>query len=202
MRFCAWILIYVWDVSALSRLATDHHTASHHPFFLSFPAHPLNKTQLNRGGILFDFEKHAIAFGWMYFFLIFIDRWITILSGRGVFVFFADNVISSDYTFGVGWATIFLLVSAGTFELNLANITAAGRTPDTARLGVHDRAELAKKRTIEKKSSYRTELRRFVSTLAAIFTLTTAFVLGLSFSMGPTALVFYACGVVGYACIE
>lgn len=70
----------------------------------------------------------------MYFFLIFIDRWVTVFSGNGIFVFIADAAIGQDYTFGVGWATVFMLLSAGTFELNLASISYAESHWDSARL--------------------------------------------------------------------
>ena len=157
--------------------------------------------QLNRGGILFNFEKHAAVFGWMYFFLIFIDRWITALSGNGIFVFFADRVISADYTFGVGWATIFMLLSAGTFEINLASISFAERAWDSARLGLYDKEGLVKARRLQKRLFYRAELMRFMSVVLVIFAITSAFVLALSVDMDVDSLIFYAIGVAGYVCV-
>jgi hypothetical protein len=154
--------------------------------------------KINRGGLLFDFEKHAIAFGWMYFFLIFIDRWVTVFTGNGIFVFIADGIISADYTFGIGWATIFMLLCAGTFELNLASISYAETSWESARLGLYDKEGLVNQRRRQKSRFYRAEFLRFLSAVLLVFAITSACVLALGANKTTNAFIFYAVGCFGY----
>eukprot|EP00124_Ichthyophonus_hoferi_P002376 Ihof_evm5s159 gene=Ihof_evmTU5s159 len=157
--------------------------------------------KLNRGGLLFAFEAQAIAFGWMYFFLIFIDRWVTLFSGNGIFVVL-PGAVSVSYSFGLGWATIFMLLSAGTFELNLASISYTEASWNSARLGLHDKEGLLNARKRQKSDFYYNELKRFIGALLIVFIITSGCIIGLGLVRGlpnlGEAVKFYLIATSGY----
>eukprot|EP01134_Creolimax_fragrantissima_P007686 CFRG7686T1 len=154
--------------------------------------------KINRGGLLYDFEGQAMLFGWMYFFLIFIDRWTSLMTGNGIFVFIADSVQGADYSFGIGWATVYMLLSAGTFELNLSSISIAERSWLSVRLGADKAENLMQSRKDQKQRFYRAELGRFFTAIVLVFCVTTAFMIALSSDKGNDAYMFYGIGVASY----
>ncbi|KAJ3039974.1 hypothetical protein HK097_002687, partial [Rhizophlyctis rosea] len=81
----------------------------------------------NRGDILFKNEIPAITFGFLYFVMIFADRWsILFVTGRAV-SFFPTDKIGSQYMYGGLTGVIYLLLSSGLLELTLARFYAAHR---------------------------------------------------------------------------
>ncbi|KNC84851.1 hypothetical protein SARC_02933 [Sphaeroforma arctica JP610] len=155
--------------------------------------------KLNRGGLLYDFEGQAILFGWMYFFMIFIDRWCSIFTGNGIFVFIADSAIGIEYSYGIGWATVYMLLSAGTFELNLSSISIAERSWLSVRLGAEKAEQLVESRKAQKHRFYRAELARFFTAISIVCCITTAFMIVLKPSKGIDAYKYYGIGVLSYS---
>ncbi|KAJ3052149.1 hypothetical protein HK097_006821 [Rhizophlyctis rosea] len=80
--------------------------------------------KLNRGDILFDNELPAIAFGFLYFVMIFGDRWtVLFVTGRAV-TFFPSSDVGSDYLYGALASLLYLLLSSGLLELTLSSFYA------------------------------------------------------------------------------
>ncbi|KAI9008050.1 hypothetical protein BC832DRAFT_404418 [Gaertneriomyces semiglobifer] len=76
--------------------------------------------KMNRGGILFDNEFPAICFGFLYFILLFVDKWtVLFVTGRAV-MFLRNDVIGASNTDSLLGATVFLLLTSGVLELTLA----------------------------------------------------------------------------------
>ncbi|KAJ3039736.1 hypothetical protein HDV00_011968 [Rhizophlyctis rosea] len=83
--------------------------------------------KMNRGDILFANEWPAITFGFLYFVLIFADRWsILLVSGKAV-SFFPTEQISDEYMYGGLTSVIFLLLASGLLELTLTRFYTAHR---------------------------------------------------------------------------
>ena len=63
-----------------------------------------------RPGLLFQFEAPEMAYGWLYFIFIFVDRLAYLFSGEGVFLFGTDN--RSSYSRGMGYvkSLLYMLV--------------------------------------------------------------------------------------------
>ena len=81
----------------------------------------------NRGDILFQNEIPAITFGFLYFVMIFADRWsILFVTGRAV-SFFPTDKIGSQYMYGGLTGVIYLLLSSGLLELTLTRFYTAHR---------------------------------------------------------------------------
>ncbi|KAJ3197292.1 hypothetical protein HK101_004773 [Irineochytrium annulatum] len=81
-----------------------------------------NVEKLNRGDILFDFESPAIIFGFMYFMVIFIDKWSLWIATGSAALFLPNATLGEEYTTGVLFGTLYLLFSSGLLELTLSNM--------------------------------------------------------------------------------
>ncbi|KAJ3038934.1 hypothetical protein HDV00_012764 [Rhizophlyctis rosea] len=80
--------------------------------------------KLNRGDILFDNELPAIAFGFLYFVMIFGDRWtVLFVTGRAV-TFFPSSEVGQDYLYGALGGLLYLLLASGLLELTLSSFYA------------------------------------------------------------------------------
>ncbi|KAI8822405.1 uncharacterized protein EV422DRAFT_397445 [Fimicolochytrium jonesii] len=140
--------------------------------------------KLNRGGILFDNEISAIIFGFLYFLMIFSDRWsVLIATGRPLFLLVSTGA-QKDYVQGVIGGTVFLLTASGLLELALSSIFAGHKDMKTVPLGSTKgpmEILLGQRRALQ--SIYATEARRFVMGMFGIWAVISGIMAAVAFSM-------------------
>ncbi|KAJ3218702.1 hypothetical protein HDU67_004484 [Dinochytrium kinnereticum] len=156
-----------------------------------------NVEKLNRGDILFDFESPAIVFGFLYFIIIFVDKWCLLIVTGQAALFLPTSAISRSYVAGVLYGTIFLLIASGILELTLGFMYEKQK-------GIIQQS-LSHAKSMEKmvedhwtsiRKIYRGELNRFLGFTLLIFVIITIPVV--AFNRDSTTLIVYAATSFGY----
>eukprot|EP00127_Corallochytrium_limacisporum_P003734 Clim_evm66s152 gene=Clim_evmTU66s152 len=155
--------------------------------------------KLGRGGVLAHFEADAILYGAMYFVMIFLDRWSTLLTGYGTSFFLPSN-LGSDYAIGLGWATVYMLTVASLFEINLVRITFGELQFEQGRLFPGSNgSKMINFMKRQKSALYWRELATFLTTITLSFVFTSIFIVAIHiYNVTGDAFRFYIIGCVGY----
>ncbi|KAJ1551798.1 hypothetical protein HK096_006822 [Nowakowskiella sp. JEL0078] len=124
----------------------------------------------NRGDLLFDLEIPAIIFGFLYFMIIFLDKWsVLIISGRATF--FLSAFLGDSYIAGTIWATVFMLLASGFLEISLGHIFSYNNNlppPRLAESGSHAMLEESRK---SESVVYKRELLFFLRSILLVWIL-------------------------------
>ncbi|KAJ3095131.1 hypothetical protein HDU97_007244 [Phlyctochytrium planicorne] len=156
-----------------------------------------NVEKLNRGDILFDFESPAIAFGFLYFIIIFVDKWCLLFVTGKAALFLPTEDISKGYVAGVLYGTIFLLIASGILELTLSFMYDKQKGIIQKSLSqVKSMDKMVEDHWFNLRSIYKGELRRFLLFTLAIFLIVTAPVV--IFNRDQNTLMVYAATSFGY----
>ncbi|KAJ3129659.1 hypothetical protein HK100_008491 [Physocladia obscura] len=149
--------------------------------------------KLNRGALLFQLEAPAIIFGFLYFIIAFIDKWVIVIATGKVGVFIA-NV--SNLNLGITFATIFLLLSAGFLELTISSCSERINRFKYANMStVNKPLDLVVQYQTFTDSLYRTEAQRFAARSFAVFLVVTA-IMTVSYGLqDATHSVFWLYGI-------
>jgi len=129
----------------------------------------LQVEKINRGDLLFDFERVVIYFGIFYFIFIFIDKWsLLILEGKPYLFFPKDSKTSDAIRFnecinGSLYATLFMLICSGFLELTLSHILAnRNNKNNNYRLGWFTSKEMMSQYKKDDIYVYKHELIKFI----------------------------------------
>ncbi|KAJ3029686.1 UNVERIFIED_CONTAM: hypothetical protein HDU68_011402 [Siphonaria sp. JEL0065] len=121
--------------------------------------------KLNRGALLFQLESPAIVFGFLYFVIIFIDKFAALIATGTVSI-----NISNLSTEGIAFATIYLLLASGFLELTiLACSERINQFKYSSAASVENPQSLISQYQEYTDNIYRTELKKFA--LRAFFIL-------------------------------
>ncbi|KAL6600676.1 hypothetical protein LY90DRAFT_233293 [Neocallimastix californiae] len=124
--------------------------------------------KINRGDLLFDFERVVIYFGVFYFIYIFIDKWsLFILEGKP-YLFLPENLKSrtdipfKEYLNGSLYATLFMLICSGFLELTLSHVLMSKNKEKNSRLGWFTAKEIINQYKADNIYTYKSELIKFL----------------------------------------
>ncbi|KAJ3415126.1 hypothetical protein HDV05_005534 [Chytridiales sp. JEL 0842] len=152
--------------------------------------------KLNRGVLLFELESPAIVFGFIYFIIIFLDKWAMLIATRTLS---NNSPISLQYNQGLSLGTVFLLIAAGFLELTLQNCTAKMKTFKYKSIAdVEDPKILLKEYMEFLASIYKSELKLLALRSLGVFVITTAATLGIGWN-DETRVVYIVYGLSVFA---
>ncbi|KAJ3318371.1 hypothetical protein HDU76_000851 [Blyttiomyces sp. JEL0837] len=150
--------------------------------------------KLNRGALLFNMEAPAIVFGFLYFIIIFMDKWALLIANQTLRSFL-PNV--DHFNRGITFATIFLLASSGFLELSLHSCSAQMKRFKFRTLSsVDNPVKLVQEYQIFITSIYKKELLQITLNACGVFVATSALTIGLSWyqsSLTTIKVFFIAC---------
>jgi hypothetical protein len=153
--------------------------------------------KLNRGVLLFELEGPAIVFGFIYFIIIFLDKWAMLLATQTVS---NNSPTSNQYNQGISLGTVYLLIASGFLELTLGSCTAKMKTFKYKSVAdVEDPSILLKEYVDFLSSIYRSELKLLVLRSIAVFVLTTVAAAAVGWNDGTrTVYIVYGLSVFAY----
>ncbi|KAJ3330053.1 hypothetical protein HDU76_006518 [Blyttiomyces sp. JEL0837] len=150
--------------------------------------------KLNRGALLYALEAPAIVFGFLYFIIIFMDKWALLIASESL-QNFLPNI--NEYNRGITFATIYLLATSGFLELSLHSCSAKMKTFKFRSLAeVDDPTKLVQEYQSFITSLYKKELLKMFFNASGILVVTSAVTIGLSWnesSMTTIEVFFIAC---------
>ncbi|KAJ3329734.1 hypothetical protein HDU76_007253 [Blyttiomyces sp. JEL0837] len=150
--------------------------------------------KINRGALLYVLEAPAIVFGFLYFIIIFMDKWALLLANRSLRSFL-PNV--DEFNRGITFATIYLLATSGFLELSLHSCSAKMKEFKFRYLSaVDDPVNLVREYQVFVTSIYKKELGKMVLNAFAVLVVVSAVTVGLSWhqsSMMTIEVFFIAC---------
>jgi len=124
--------------------------------------------KLNRGDLLFDFERVVIYFGIFYFIYIFIDKWALLILEGKPYLFLPKSIIAKkevpfeDYLNGSLYATLFMLICSGFLELTLSHVLSSKNKQKNGRLGWFTSKEMINQYKSDNIYVYKNELIKFL----------------------------------------
>ncbi|KAJ3387420.1 hypothetical protein HDU84_000807 [Entophlyctis sp. JEL0112] len=125
--------------------------------------------KLNRGALLYQLEAPAIVFGFLYFIIIFMDKWAILIATGKVGVFIANASLLNE---GITFATIYFLLSSGFLELTIGSCSARINEFKYQRVCTVQHAnELMNQYQSFSDEIYRSELRRLLFRTLIVFVL-------------------------------
>jgi hypothetical protein len=152
-----------------------------------------------RPGLLFQFEAPEMAYGWLYFIFIFVDRLAYLFSGEGVFLFGTDN--RSSYSRGMGYATIFLLLCTGVLEVAMNRLQTFQNKFSGQKMGHDGTKGMMKERLKLRKQLYHSEVQSLFGRMGLFWVFMTGIVVASTANTPYTLdhpLVPYSIGCLGY----
>ncbi|KAJ3011252.1 UNVERIFIED_CONTAM: hypothetical protein HDU68_001767, partial [Siphonaria sp. JEL0065] len=147
--------------------------------------------KMNRGSLLLQLEAPAIVFGFLYFVIIFIDKF-AILFGTGTIGDLALNGINQ----AVGFATIYLLLASGFLELTIVACSEqVNQFKYMSVSSVDSPQELVSQYQDFTDSIYRRELKKFAMRAFVILVMVTGVVAVYTYLQDPTYTVLWIYGI-------
>eukprot|EP00833_Pecoramyces_ruminatium_P007726 jgi/Orpsp1_1/1181758/evm.model.c7180000078477.1 len=160
--------------------------------------------KLNRGDLLFDFERVVIYFGVFYFIYIFIDKWSLFLLEGKPYLFLPDtlkgreDVPFADYLNGSLYATLFMLICSGFLELTLSRVLVNKNKEKDSRLGWFTSKEMMGQYKKDNIYVYKNELIKFII-IIIVMLLSMSGIIYLAHGWNPP--VFQTYGIVAFGFI-
>ncbi|KAI9346924.1 hypothetical protein BDR26DRAFT_931705 [Obelidium mucronatum] len=147
--------------------------------------------KMNRGSLLLQLEAPAIVFGFLYFVIIFIDKF-AILFGTGT----VGDLNLEGINQAVGFATIYLLLASGFLELTIVSCSELVNQFKYASVSsVESPQELVAQYQTFTDSIYRSELKKFSIRAFVILLIVTAVVAVYTYLQDPTFTVLWIYGI-------
>ncbi|ORX80654.1 hypothetical protein BCR32DRAFT_293716 [Anaeromyces robustus] len=140
--------------------------------------------KINRGDLLFDFERVVIYFGIFYFIYIFIDKWALLILEGKPYLFLPKSIQNDkeipfeDYLNGSLYATLFMLICSGFLELTLSRVLINKNKEKNSRLGWFTSKEMVSQYKKDNIYVYKNELIKFLLIIVFMLMVMTGIIIG------------------------